>query len=118
MVGLSVDLLIGFKWSVAIMNIVRMVGRVNSGLLAWVGTIVGCCVSAGIYAQTDSMSQNWPYSVDDLGIENTKLTPLGALREGSDDGTIPAWSGGLVEFPRVMLAVGQLSIHSRRKSQF
>ena len=88
------------------MNIVRMVGRVKSGLLAWVGIIVGCCVSAGIYAQPDSMSQNWPYTVDDLGIENTKLTPLGALREGSDDGIIPAWTGGLLEFPKGYVSGG------------
>ena len=30
-----------------------------------------------------------------LGIEGTELTPLGAIRAGNADGSIPAWEGGI-----------------------
>lgn len=36
---------------------------------------------------------------DELGREGTPLTPLGAERAGSDDGRIPAWTGGIQEPP-------------------
>ena len=31
--------------------------------------------------------------------DNTPLTPMGAIRVGTDDGTIPAWTGGITEPP-------------------
>jgi len=30
-----------------------------------------------------------------LGIEGTELTPMGAIRAGNADGSIPAWEGGI-----------------------
>ena len=44
-------------------------------------------------------SQQLQYSQKDLGIENTPLTPLGALRAGNKDKTIPAWTGGVKQLP-------------------
>lgn len=34
-----------------------------------------------------------------LGIEGTPLTPMGAIRAGNEEGTIPAWTGGITEWP-------------------
>ncbi|MGK2942777.1 MAG: DUF1329 domain-containing protein, partial [Immundisolibacter sp.] len=30
-----------------------------------------------------------------IGLEGTELTPIGAIRAGNADGTIPAWDGGI-----------------------
>ncbi len=30
-----------------------------------------------------------------LGVDGTELTPVGAIRAGNADGTIPAWEGGI-----------------------
>lgn len=35
----------------------------------------------------------------ELGIENTRLTPVGAIRAGNAEGTIPPWEGGLKTLP-------------------
>lgn len=35
----------------------------------------------------------------ELGIENTKYTPVGAIRAGNADGTIPAWSSTPIPIP-------------------
>lgn len=34
-----------------------------------------------------------------LGIEGTELTPIGAIRAGNAEGTIPAWHGGITQPP-------------------
>ena len=34
-----------------------------------------------------------------LGISGTELTPVGAERAGNQDGTIPEWTGGIVQPP-------------------
>ena len=34
-----------------------------------------------------------------LGISGTELTPVGAVRAGNQDGTIPAWDGGITQPP-------------------
>lgn len=34
-----------------------------------------------------------------LGIEGTELTPVGAIRAGNADGSIPAWEGGITQAP-------------------
>ena len=34
-----------------------------------------------------------------LGITGTELTPMGAIRAGNADGSIPAWTGGLIKPP-------------------
>ncbi len=39
-----------------------------------------------------AMAQLSPSEMARLGIENTELTPMGAIRAGNKEGTIPAWS--------------------------
>lgn len=40
-----------------------------------------------------------PEEAAKLGIEGTELTPVGAIRAGNADGTIPAWEGGITQPP-------------------
>jgi len=40
-----------------------------------------------------------PEEAAQLGIEGTPLTPIGAVRAGNAEGTIPAWTGGITEYP-------------------
>lgn len=40
-----------------------------------------------------------PEEAAQLGIEGTPLTPTGAIRAGNADGTIPAWTGGITQWP-------------------
>ena len=40
-----------------------------------------------------------PEEAADLGLTGTKLTPVGAIRAGNADGTIPAWTGGITQAP-------------------
>ena len=40
-----------------------------------------------------------PEEVATLGLEGTLLTPVGAVRAGNADGSIPAWTGGTTEPP-------------------
>ncbi len=40
-----------------------------------------------------------PEEAAKLGIEGTELTPLGAIRAGNADGSIPAWDGGITQPP-------------------
>lgn len=41
-----------------------------------------------------------------LGVDGTPLTPMGATREGNQDSTIPAWTGGYREIPAGYTADG------------
>jgi len=36
-----------------------------------------------------------PEELKKIGLEGTELTPVGAIRAGNADGSIPAWTGGL-----------------------
>ena len=40
-----------------------------------------------------------PEEAAQLGLEGTPLTPVGAVRAGNAEGTIPAWTGGITEYP-------------------
>lgn len=40
-----------------------------------------------------------PEEAAQLGIEGTPLTPTGAIRAGNAEGTIPAWTGGITQWP-------------------
>lgn len=40
-----------------------------------------------------------PEEVAKLGISSTELTPLGAIRAGTEDGKVPAWEGGITTPP-------------------
>lgn len=40
-----------------------------------------------------------PEEAAQLGLEGTPLTPVGAIRAGNSEGTIPAWTGGITEYP-------------------
>ena len=40
-----------------------------------------------------------PEEAAKLGIEGTELTPMGAIRAGNADGSIPAWEGGITQPP-------------------
>lgn len=44
-------------------------------------------------------SEALKYTHKDLGIENTNLTPLGALRAGNEEQSIPPWTGGVKQLP-------------------
>ena len=38
-------------------------------------------------------------NVSEIGLEGTRLTPVGAIRAGNEAGTIPEWTGGLAQPP-------------------
>ena len=40
-----------------------------------------------------------PDKAAEVGLEGTRLTPIGAIRAGNEDGSIPAWTGGITEYP-------------------
>lgn len=40
-----------------------------------------------------------PEEAAQLGLVGTPLTPIGAIRAGNADGTIPEWTGGITEYP-------------------
>lgn len=37
--------------------------------------------------------------IKELGVSGTPLTPMGAIRAGNDDGSIPTWEGGILAYP-------------------
>lgn len=54
-----------------------------------------------------------PEEAAKLGLEGTELTPVGAVRAGNADGSIPAWDGGIPDFspsgkpdPEIMTPAG------------
>lgn len=40
-----------------------------------------------------------PEEARQIGLDGTPLTPLGAIRAGNEDGSIPAWEGGIKQPP-------------------
>ena len=46
-------------------------------------------------AATNAAAKVSPEEAAKLGIEGTELTPMGAIRAGNADGSIPAWEGGI-----------------------
>ena len=48
---------------------------------------------------TTAVAKVSPEEAAKLGIEGTELTPLGAIRAGNADGSIPAWEGGIKQPP-------------------
>jgi hypothetical protein len=40
-----------------------------------------------------------PERAAEVGLEGTRLTPMGAIRAGNDEGTIPPWEGGIAVPP-------------------
>lgn len=61
-----------------------------------------CIAAAGLAAML-AMQGAWgklpPEEMAKLGVEGTPLTPMGAIRAGNADGTIPAWTGGIESPP-------------------
>ena len=58
----------------------------------------GVLVLAAALAQA-AMAKVSPEEAAKLGIEGTELTPIGAIRAGNADGSIPAWQGGITKPP-------------------
>ena len=58
----------------------------------WGGLIV---LTFGALAATAVVAKVTPEEAAKLGIEGTELTPMGAIRAGNADGSIPAWDGGI-----------------------
>ena len=58
-------------------------------ILAVSSALVAALASHGVQAKVS------PEEAAKLGIEGTELTPMGAVRAGNAEGTIPAWTGGL-----------------------
>lgn len=57
---------------------------------------VGIAFAAVFFAASPSASAKVsPEEAARLGIEGTELTPMGAIRAGNADGSIPAWEGGI-----------------------
>ncbi|ETR74028.1 MAG: hypothetical protein OMM_00498 [Candidatus Magnetoglobus multicellularis str. Araruama] len=60
------------------------------------------CILLIVYFNIFSVNgyaQQSAYTSKDLGLENSILTPLGALRSGNKDNTIPPWTGGVKQLP-------------------
>lgn len=60
--------------------------------------VPACLLLAGI-AITPAQAKVSAEEAAQLGVTGTPLTPLGAVRAGNADGTIPAWTGGITEYP-------------------
>ena len=54
--------------------------------------IFGCALAIAIGMTATVWAQVTPEEIAELGNE---LTPMGAIKAGNADGTIPAWDGGL-----------------------
>lgn len=55
---------------------------------------VACAVALAA-APLMALAKVSPEEAAKLGIEGTELTPMGAIRAGNADGSIPAWEGGI-----------------------
>ncbi len=55
----------------------------------------GAFLAFGIVLSATAAAKVSPEEAAKLGIEGTELTPLGAIRAGNADGSIPAWEGGI-----------------------
>lgn len=53
--------------------------------------IIACCIVLASFVARAELTED---EASQLGIEGTPLTPMGAIRNGNAEGTIPAWDGG------------------------
>jgi hypothetical protein len=60
--------------------------------------LVACAVSVATFSAS-TLGKVSEEEAAQLGLEGTVLTPLGAIRAGNSDGSIPAWEGGIKAFP-------------------
>ena len=58
-----------------------------------------CCLSIVFLTPFSSLAKVSPEEVAQLGLSGTPLTPVGAIRAGNAEGTIPEWTGGITEYP-------------------
>ncbi len=58
--------------------------------------ILGCALAIAVGMTATAWAQVTPEEIAKLGNE---LTPMGAIKAGNADGTIPAWDGGLATPP-------------------
>jgi hypothetical protein len=65
--------------------------------ISWTtAAVLGCTIL--LISGTESMTWAGP-SPEEIARLGNELTPLGAIKAGNADGTIPAWEGGLTEPP-------------------
>ncbi len=57
--------------------------------LAMVGVVLGLWSAMPVWALVS------PEQAAELGLQGTRLTPMGAVRAGNADGSIPPWEGGI-----------------------
>ncbi len=60
---------------------------------------VGIVLAASLAIPTAASAKVSAEEAALLGISGTPLTPIGAVRAGNADGTIPEWTGGITEYP-------------------
>jgi hypothetical protein len=56
-------------------------------------------VGVAVTASTAASALAPPDKAAEIGLVGTRLTPLGAIRAGNADGSIPAWDGGIATPP-------------------
>lgn len=65
----------------------------------WRAPAIAGGLAMGLYAAPPAWAAVSAEKAADIGLEGTRLTPMGAIRAGNAEGTIPAWEGGIATPP-------------------
>ena len=71
----------------------------QSGLARTGGGVAVLAMTLGLWSADAALAKVSPEEAAKVGLEGTELTPLGAIRAGNADGSIPAYTGGITQPP-------------------
>ena len=71
----------------------------HSGIVRMGGGCAVLALTLGLWSAGAAVAKVSPEEAAKVGLEGTELTPLGAIRAGNADGSIPAYTGGITQPP-------------------